>query len=478
MKEKLIGFVKKYWLYIASITVSLLMFYPALSSFFTHDDFYFLKISKVQNISEFAAFFDPLHDPEHIGVFRPLPLRAYYFLGTSVFNLNPLGQRVISFVTFFINILLVGYLVKMLTKKDSVAGISAFLYAVSVTHFGQLYYVGAYQELLITFLTLLSVIFFAKSKLIPSFIFFVMGLMSKETAVVIPGLLGAVYLFQNWGGKRKLSFKKLLLSLLPFIFVTAVYLYLHFFHFGTIEGDSYVWNFSPTKALNTTLWYFLWSLNLPEMLVDFVGPGIHLNPNLMKFWSSQIIPIFILFGVEIVIVVYSLIKSIKSKTVKNLKPVILLSGFWFLATILPVVFLPLHKFTYYLTLPLVGVVFIISTLVSTNMKRAVVFSIVWLTLSLFSLKLTINTNWITQGVGISERVFTYFKENQSEMDGKTIVFTDTKEDEDLPWSPTETVKTVISDKNFFELFFPNVSDKISYGGEGEIKIQSRQFLGY
>ncbi len=478
MKNKIIIFIKRNWLVIVSLLISFLMFYPALSSFFTHDDFYFLKISKAQNISEFAKFFDPLHDPEHIGVYRPLPLRAYYFLGTSVFNLNPLGQRVISFVTFFINILLVGYLVRVLTKKDNIAGISEFLYAVSVTHFGQLYYIGAYQELLITLLTLLSVIFFAKSKILPSFIFFVMGLMCKETAVVIPGLLGAVYLFQNWGGKRKPSFKKLLLSLLPFVLLTVVYLYLHFFHLGTIEGDSYVWNFSPTKALNTTLWYFLWSLNLPEMLVDFVGPGIHLNPNLMKFWSPQIIPIFILFGIEVVIVVYSLVKSIKSKAEKNLKFVILFSAFWFLATILPVVFLPLHKFTYYLTLPLVGVVLIISTLISMNTKKAVVFGIVWLTLSLFSLKLTINTNWITQGVGISERVFEYFKEYQSEMDGKTIVFIDTKEDEDLPWSPTETVKTVISGKNFFDLFFPNLSDKISYGGEGEIKIQSRQFLGY
>ena len=473
MKKKLTGFIKKYWLYIVSIVISFLMFYPALSSFFTHDDFYFLKISKAQNLSQFIGFFDPVNDPMHIGVYRPLPLRVYYFLGTSIFNLNPLGLRVISFITFFINILLVGHLTKILTKKDSVSSIAAFLYAVSVTHFGQLYYVGAYQELLIALLTLLSVVFFAKSKIIRSFILFIIALMCKETAVVIPGLLGAVYLFQTWEGKKKFSFKKLVLQLTPFILVTLVYLYLHFFHFGTIEGDSYIWDFSPIRAINTTLWYFLWSLNLPEMLVDFVGPGIHLNSNLFKYWSPQIIPIFILFTTQALVLCYLFVKS---KT-RELRSLILFCAFWFLATILPVVFLPLHKFTYYLTLPLVGIVVLISYLIHDS-KLKIIFCIIWLLISIFSLRLTLNTNWITQGVKISERVYTYFKENSKSLEGKKIVFIDTKEDEALPWSPTETVKTVISDKNFFDLYFPNLSDNISYGGEGEVKINSRQFLGY
>lgn len=487
MKKKLNGFIKKYWLCIASFLISFLMFFPSLTSFFTHDDFYFLKISKIENFSQFINFFDPVNDSENIGVYRPLPLRVYYFLGTSVFNLNPLYLRIISFITFFIDILLVGYLVKLLTKKEKIAAVSIFLYAVSVTHFGQLYYVGAYQELLITFLTLMTVIFFAKSKILLSFLFFILALMCKETAVVIPGLLGAIYLFQNWGKINKPSIKKLLLQLLPFILITIVYLYLHFFHFGTIEGDSYVWDFSLTRAANTTLWYLLWSLNLPEMLVDFVGPGIHLNPNLVKFWSSQIIPIFILFGIQLIILVTGLVKFIV-KARKKLLPfnfhLLAFCILWFVATILPVVFLPLHKFTYYLTLPLIGVVLLFSYMIY-NSRFLILFCVVWLMLSFFSLRLTVETNWITQGLKTSGRVFEYFKENQNGMNEKTIVFVDSPDDETLPWSPTKTVKTVISNKNFFDLYFPNLSNNIFYdadnalkGGEGEVHINSRQFLGY
>lgn len=464
---------KHYVVVVIALIISFLMFFPSLSSFFTHDDFYFLKISKIENFSQFLGFFDPVHDSQHIGVYRPLPLRVYYFWGTSIFNLNPLGLRVISFMTFLLDILLVGYLAKILTKSDKVAAISTFLYAVSVTHFGQLYYIGAYQELLITLLALLSVIFFAKSKILPSFLFFIVALTCKETAVVIPGLLAAVYVFQNLETKKKLSLKNLLLCLTPYILMVILYLCLHFFYFGTIEGDSYIWDFSPTRAVNTTLWYLLWSFNLPEMLVDFVGPGIQINPNLMRYWSPQIIPIFILFGVQTLVLCYAFFKS----KIRDSKFLILFCVFWFLATILPVVFLPLHKFTYYLTLPLVGVVLLLSYIIQ-NSRFKIFFCLVWLLLSIFSLKLTVSTNWITQGVKISEMVFEYFKENQSEMEGKTIVFVDTKEDETLPWSPTETVKTVISGKNFFDLFFPNLSNKISYGGDGEIKISSRQFLGY
>lgn len=476
MKNKLINFLKKYWLVIAPLLISLVMFYPALTSFFTHDDFYFLKISKVDSVSSFVSFFDPIHDSQSIGVYRPLPLRVYYFLGTSVFNLNPLGLRVISFITFFVDILLVGYLAKLLTKNNRIAAISIFLYAVSVTHFGQLYYVGAYQELLITFLTLTSVIFFSKSKTLPSFIFFVLALMCKETAVVIPGLFVLVYAYQVVTKSTKIKFKSFIMRMIPFVLLIALYLYLHFFHFGTIEGDSYIWDFSPTRALNTLVWYFLWSLNIPEMLIDFVGPGIHLNPNLMKYWASQIIPIFILFAIQILLMVVALIKSFKSKFSET-ESVIMFSALWFIATILPVIFLPLHKFTYYLTLPLIGVVFLLAFIFHKS-KLLIPFCLVWLATSIFSLNLTKETNWITKGVETSKRVYTYFKLNKDSIGSNTISFVDTAEDNKLPWSPTETLKTVISDKNFFDMYFPSLASKISYGGDGEVKVNSRQFLGY
>ena len=489
MMTKVFRFIKKYWLPISAFIIAALMFFPSLSGFFTHDDFYFLKIANVSSWKDFINFFNPVIDIENIGVYRPLTLRVFYFLGVALFNLNPMALRTVAILTFCADILLVGFLAKLLTGNVKIAALSLFLYATSVTHFGQLYYIGAYQELFLTLTFLLSVIFFIKfeiengkrieyKNLVISIIFFLLSLMSKETGVMLPIVLVLVHLYLKATKRTKLNFKRIVFSLLPYAIILLTYLAMHFLGFGFIEGDSYIWNFSIPRAVNTTFWYFLWSLNLPETLVDFVGPGIHLNPNLLKYWSNQIIPIFALFVIQIILVAYAFFKSLKSK-ILNLKSVIFLSASWFVATILPVVFLPLHKFTYYLTLPLFGVVFILSyLLINLKSKIYILFCIVWVAVSFISLRLTTETNWITQGLEISERVNTYFKENQSGIGAKKIVFVDTPEDSVLPWSPTATLKTVLSGNNFFDVFYPDLSSRVSYSGEGDIEIKSRQFLGY
>ena len=96
-----------------------------------------------------------------------------------------------------------------------------------------------------------------------------------------------------------------------------------------------------------------------------------------------------------------------------------------------------------------------------------------------------NTNWITQGEAVSQRVYDYFLQNKSDFSGKAIVFVDTPDDATLPWSPTATLKTVLSDKNFFDVFYPDLSAKVNYTGlakpsfkPGTEIIGSRQFLGY
>ena len=490
MMRKVFPFLKKHWLPLAAFIIATLMFSPSLSGFFTHDDFYFLKIADVSSWKDFLGFFNPVRDMEGIGVYRPLTLRVFYYLGVTLFNLNPLGLRIIAFLTFFADILLVGFLAKLLTGSIKVSALSLFLYATSVTHFGQLYYIGAFQELFLTLTFLSSVIFFIKyeigskkdsgfKNLIISLILFLLSLMSKETAVMLPAVLVLVHLYLKVSKKIKVSTKKAVFSLIPYITILLIYLALHFLIFGLIKGDSYIWDFSILRAVNTTFWYFLWSLNLPETLIDFIGPGIHLNPNLLKYWSGDIIPIFALFVIQTTLIIYAFLKSIKSSTINHWQLFFFSVG-WFILTLLPVVFLPLHKFTYYLTLPLIGVIFLLSYFF-TNLKSKIyiLFCLVWVAVSVFSLRLTTKTNWITQGVETSGRVNSYFKENRDILNSKEISFIDLPEDADLPWSPTLTLKTVLSEYNFFDVFYPELRDHASYGNEkAEFKIRSRQLLGY
>lgn len=480
-----------FWLFVIFL-ISFILYYPSLFVFYTNDDFFLLKIARISKFVEFLGFFNLLRGPEGLGMYRPLTTQVFYSLAWR-FNLNPIPLHIISFITFFLVIYLVYFLTKEITKSNKASIISAFLYATSATHFGHLYYLGAYQELGVTLFLLISIILFIKfikeKKLISyllSFAAFILSLLSKETAVVLPFILIFTNLFLVFSRYISLSFRRLAVLLLPYFLVLLVYFYFRFFHYGFATGDSYLWSFSPVKMLNTLLWYSLWSYNLPEMLVDFVGPGIKFNLNLLKFWSREIIPIFILFVFQLGLTLGLIIKKYKLrnlKTSRNSSFVALFSLSWFVIALVPVLFLPIHKFTFYLTLPLIGVVIFISYLF-VNLKVSniwiSIFIGAWVLCSFLALSLTKETHWITQGEATARTAYNYFQDNRKILEGKTVLFYDTEEDKDLPWSPTLVLRTTLSDKNFFEVYYNN-RIKPLYNQLDEpwiIKIESRQFLGY
>ena len=480
----------KRWLTL-TVFFSFILFFPSLFTFYTNDDFFFLRISRANSFGDFLNFFRLTAGPEGLGVYRPLTTQAFYFLGNWAFKMNPLSLHIISFITFFALILLIYKLAKTLGGSEYVGQICAFLYAVSATHFAHLYYLATFQELGLAIFFIISVILFIKfirQKDIKAYFFslvsFVVTLLCKETAVVTPFVLFLVYGFMKFNKEATLKIKGFLASSLPFFLILVFYFYMRIFYYGFATGDSYIWEVS-SRVVNTLFWYALWSLNLPEMLVDFVGPGLRINPKLFLFWSNQIIPIFLLFaamGIMLMILFILLIKKLK----KGKFSIFLFSLLWFTFTLVPVLFLPQHKFTFYLTLPLFGVVFAIAYgLRQSSVKKSfvVAFLAIWSILSFLSLNLTSKTHWITQGAKIARGAYEYFSKYSENMeDPATIEFYDTSEDSQLPWSPTEVVKVALSNDNFFKVFF---GSKIALYGGGDrnletkvVKLRARQFLNY
>lgn len=490
---------EKYYFVILAVIclIALILFFPSLATFYTNDDFFHLKIANANSLREFLNFFNLIKAPDGWGLYRPLMTQVFYFLTVKFFHLNPLPLHIISFLMFFIIIFLVGELTRLLTKNNKIALLSSFLYATSATHFGHLYFLAT-QELGLTLFFLSSVIFFIKYEigvktknsikyLIISFLFFILSVASKETVLVLPFVLVLTHFYLKLTKRTKISIKTLIFSLLPYIATLGIYLFLRFRYYGLTTGDSYIWNYSPFRAVNTLGWYGLWSFNLPEMLVDFIGPRLHLNPNLLKYWSKEIIPIFVLFVLQVLILFASLIKFIKENKKANKENwlIVIFSLLWFMTTLVPVLFLPIHKFTFYLTLPLIGITLIVSNLlltVRTHKVVIVVFACFWLLSSYLTLSLTRSTNWITTGARTAKMVYEYFEKNKDKYLGKTLVFYDTKEDSSLPWSPTQVVKVVLSDNNFFKVFFNGVKNVV-YGPNNNLSkdavlIKSRDFLGY
>jgi len=101
--------------------------------------------------------------------------------------------------------------------------------------------------------------------------------------------------------------------------------------------------------------------------------------------------------------------------------------------------------------------------------------------SKLTLDLARQTEWTTTGAQVAKRVYNYFQSNKESLMGKTIFFYDTAEDKNLPFAPTATLKDVLSDNNFFDVFYEG-NIKAIYGGatndKNKVMIKSRQFLGY
>jgi hypothetical protein len=300
----------------------------------------------------------------------------------------------------------------------------------------------------------------------------------------LPLVLVLLYGFLRSRNQTEIKIRQLIINVLPFFIILSGYFLMRFLFYGFAVGESYIWDFSP-RIFNTLFWYGLWAFNLPEMLVDFVGSGISFNPNLFRFWSREIIPVFLLF-LSLVSGLAVFIWNARKEIVKN-KSYLLFSLGWFSLGLVPVIFLPLHKFTFYLTLPLVGFSLGLSYLISISRmgnRHILLFLSVWLSLSILTLMLTTKTHWIVQGSKVASRVHDYLILQQETTGLRALAFYDSPQDEGLPWRPSELLKVVLSDQNYFKVFWNDKFVARYYNSENEIresaaiKIRARTFLDY
>jgi len=491
----------KSWLHLLIIyLMGIGLYYPALNNFFTHDDFFHMKISQVNSIKDFLAFFNIFKAPADWGFYRPLTTQVFYFLNWKVFNASHIWMNVMAFLMFGVVMVLVYQLVKRLVDTR-MALLTTWLYVTSATHFTHLYFV-ADQELGHAMFFLGSVILFIdyllqnkKKKLWLAWLCFIGALMSRETAIMLPVALVIVAIWIKKRQKVIVPLKKVLWALSGFGLTLAGYIYAHVFHYGLVKGDSYIWVFSAKTTLNSLAWYGLWSLNLPQLLVDYIGPGFKINPNLMQFYGKEITLIVSLFGLLMVLLAMAMVLGYKTIRKRFLE--LGLTALWFACLLLPVLFLPWHKFTIFLTLPIIGVTMALGIVIVGAKERLekmrknlgkvfmVMVVLVYVCLSAATVDLTRKTHWAVSGAKVSRRVYEYFLNNYLELDETMkVYFFDRPEDDELPWKPSNELKVILSGNNFFSVFF---DDKIrAYYVESEelvpdsevVKLPARQFLGY
>jgi hypothetical protein len=422
---------KRFWLSFLLVSVCLA---PTLGLFFTHDDFFCLRISRYQSLFQYLTDFD-LTRPQRLGFgwFRPISLQTFFAIDNYIFNSSPVFIRLISFIFLLIICVLVYKLVKSLTKNHQISSLAVFFYLTASTQFTRVAFFGN-QELVYTTMALATLLSFTNGKIKTSLLFFLLSLGSKEFSVMLPFIMLLILIYQ-----KRLSYCYLTI---PFFLLSLTYGMLHLFGYGLAHGDSY--QFSLGKAnINALAWYGLWSIGVPEMWVDFIGPGLKLSPSLMRYWpvetASILSLLIILFG--------SIVRSLFNIT-KSTLFTLLFGLAWFVLTISPVLILPWHKFSFYLTLPFVGISLILASLLKSKAVK-----IVWILLFIFNTGIFLSHHWLSHGPKTTGRVHVFVQHLlSSRPDINTLIFYDRPQDQDLPWAPSRVLRDALSDQNYFLVF--------------------------
>lgn len=350
--------IRKSAIFFLILTFVLALYYPAIFTYFSQDDFFHFKVSQTNGtLGEYLNLF-AFHpfDERGIAFYRPISRELPFNLFYNLFGLNPVPFRVFTFLIHFINIYLVFHLVTKLFGNKYLSFFVSFFFGITAANVATLYYLaGGIQTLLATTFTLSTLIFFhlylktvnLKFKLL-SFLTFLLGISSHEQAFVIPFLLiGLTFI------SKSNSIKKYLFDLLIFFLISCLFLYLELFKIGFSSNElQYRVVFSLKTAINSLFWYSSWALGIPETLIDFVFPGFKLNPTLLRYWSKYYMIIFPSFFLCIFLFLFALFYLFLKRSKVFTDRRFLFHLIWFPLGLIPVLLLPLHKSTHYLTISL------------------------------------------------------------------------------------------------------------------------------
>lgn len=397
--------IKKLFPLLIIFTFVTILYYPALSTYFSQDDFFHFKVSQTDgSLNGFLNLFG-FHSFSERGIafYRPVSRELLFNLYYPVFNLNPLPFRIFSFLIHFLNIYLLSVFVQKLFKKEALSFFVSFFFGISAANVATLYYLaGGIQTLLATTFTLSSLLFFQKyletnlTKFkIFSFLSFILGISSHEQAIIIPLLtLGLIFVY-----KPLKDIKQYTLNLFLYFITILIILYLEASKIGfSVNEQQYQAVFNIKTVFNSLFWYINWALGLPETLVDFVAPGFRLNPTLLRYWRDYYIFIFPAYFLSIAMLAFATTYLLIKKRRLFTNKIFLFNLAWFPIGLLPVILLPLHKSTHYLTISLPAfwtvIGYIIFSFYHALKEKRVLLSKIYLATAILSLLILSTTSAI------------------------------------------------------------------------------------
>jgi hypothetical protein len=173
------------------------------------EDWRFFRHTRVQIETPLDCFTQPEPWP---GLYRPLSTNGYYLLARPVFGTRVEGYHIVNAALFVCNALLLFAIARRLLPRPW-AFVPPILFVSRLSHVQVLLYTSEIQALLSSFFALLSILWFVcepaageLSGVLLSLGALTLGLLSKESVVVVPAIVSA----QAWLCGRRPDVRRLL----------------------------------------------------------------------------------------------------------------------------------------------------------------------------------------------------------------------------------------------------------------------------
>lgn len=238
------------WLGLVFLVLSLLVYYPALSTYFVSDDWHWLLIARDTHISG-QIFLTNYEGNNFGGSYNPL-LVLFFKLFFKFFGTHYVGYHLVSILLQAINTFLVFLLARIVlalakvSSSDKWATVAAVSFLVWPIHVETVYWISAWPHLWTTLFYLLSLLSYfhwrqsSKVKFfLLSLIFFSLALLTKEVAISLPFIIlvweayfYSIHKFTEKNIIRKFLFSFYFLLLGIFMFIRYVAIGLLFGYYG------------------------------------------------------------------------------------------------------------------------------------------------------------------------------------------------------------------------------------------------------
>jgi tetratricopeptide (TPR) repeat protein len=351
---------KKYFWAVVCILITTIVLSPNLFSDFLNwdDTAYVINNDLIKNFS-FDGFKQIFYTPEVVSTYAPLTLISWS-IDYAISGLNPAVFHATNLLLHLLIVCLVLYLTELICKNKAIAVLTAILFGIHPMHVEVVGWISARKDLLYTLFFICSLItyyFYAFKEsrhpkyyyYVVCFVFYIMSLLSKGSAVILPLVL---FLF-DYLNARKFNLK-LILEKVPFFLLSIFFVLLSIkmqAKGGAMEDRQFI-----TVLDSLSVGFYGYITYMIKVIVPFNLSAYHPYPNQLGdpnpwYFYAASLPIVILF-------IWLLIKIKKNRT--------LVFGFgFFFITLIPVIqVLPFgtavtaDRYTY---LPYFGLFYLIGT---------------------------------------------------------------------------------------------------------------------